>query len=74
MTARYGLQGARSRELLTLGGRVLVHDNATELEYLIAGARIVAVPSDIPDEQTMPISAHPELGHISWPLRKADFR
>jgi hypothetical protein len=71
---RYGLQGAVSRELLTYGGRVLVHDNAAELGFLIAGARVVTVPRDIPPEQTLPICAHPELAGLRFPLRREDFR
>jgi hypothetical protein len=71
---RYGLQGATSRELLTYGGRVLVHDNAVELGFLVAGAEVVTVPRDIPPEQTLPISVHPELTGLRWPLRREDFR
>ncbi len=74
MKPRYGLQGTNSGELLTLGGRVLVHDNSAELAFLTAGARIVTVPGDIPDEQTLPISAHPEFAGVTWPLRKDEFR
>lgn len=71
---RYGLQGPVSRELLTFGGRVLVHDSAAELGYLVPGVRVVTVPRDIPPEQTLPISAHPGLAGVRFPLRKDDFR
>lgn len=74
MSARYGLQGLVSRELLTYGGRVLVHDNPHELGFLVPDARVVTVPRDIPPEQTMPISAHPGLAGVRFPLRKGDFR
>lgn len=71
---RYGLQGEISRELLTYGGRVLVHDNPAELAFLVTGARVVTLPRDIPPDQTLPIKFHPELSNLRWPLRKADFR
>jgi hypothetical protein len=71
--SRYALQGETSKELLTYGGRVLVHDNPTELEFLIAGARVVAVPRDIPPDQTMPVRYHPSLVSVRWPLRREDF-
>ena len=74
MSARYGLQGPVSRELLTCGGRVLVHDNPHELAFLVPGVRVVSVPRDIPPEQTMPISAHPGLAGVRFPLDRRDFK
>lgn len=74
MSGRYGIQGPVSGELVTYGGRVLVHDNAAELGFLLPGARVVTVPRDIPTEQTMPISAHPELAGVRFPLDRRDFR
>jgi len=71
---RYGLRGPVSRELLTYGGRVLTHNSVAELEFLIPGAQVVTVPRDIPPEQTMPISAHPELTGLRFPLDRRDFR
>jgi hypothetical protein len=71
---RYGLFGARSRDFLTYAGRVLVHDNPDELGFLVAGATVRAVPPSVPDDQTLPITAHPELADVRWPLRKDDFR
>lgn len=71
---RYGLYGSRSRDFLTYGGRILVHDNRDELAFLITGAAVRELPRDIPDEQTLPMSAHPELAAVRWPLRRGDFR
>lgn len=71
---RYGLQGVTSGELITYGGRVLVHDNPAELAFLIAGARVVTIPRGVSVEQTLPIAAHPELAGLRWPLRREDFR
>jgi hypothetical protein len=71
---RYGLFGAQSRDFLTYGGRVLVHDNPDELAFLIEGATVRAVPPSIPDALTLPITAHPELTGVRFPLSRRDFR
>jgi len=72
--SRYALQGAVSRDLLTFGGRVLVHDNRAELEFLTDGARVVECPRDIPPEQTLPIRHHPQFAAVQWPLDRRSFR
>lgn len=73
--SRYALQGATSRDLLTFGGKVLVHDNAAELEFLMAGdVRVIECPRDLPPEQTLPIRYHPQLAAVTWPLTKEQFR
>jgi hypothetical protein len=75
MTAeRWALQGETSRELLTWRGRVLVHNHRGELEFLIAGARPVRCPRDIPNEQTIPLPLHPQFQHHRFPLRREDYR
>ncbi len=74
MTARYALAGDISGDLLSYGGRVLVHNDPHELGFLITGARVVTLPRDIPDDQTLPISAHPEMAGVRFPLVKGDFR
>jgi hypothetical protein len=73
--SRYALQGALSRDLLTWNGRVLVHDNAAEMEFLFAGdVRVIPCPRDIPPEQTLDIRFHPQLASVTWPLTKEQFR
>lgn len=73
--SRYALQGTVSRDLITYCGRVLVHDNKAELEFLFTGdVRPVECPRDIPPEQTLPIRFHPQLAAVRWPLSKEQFR
>lgn len=73
--SRYALQGTTSRDLLTYGGKVLVHDNAAEMAYLFAGdVRVIDCPRDIQPEQTLPIRYHPQLAAVTWPLDKEQFR
>jgi hypothetical protein len=73
--SRYALRGAVSRDLLTFGGRVLIHDNRPEMEFLFTGdASVVECPRDIPPEQTLAIRHHPDLAAVQWPLTKEQFR
>lgn len=73
--SRYALQGALSRDLLTWNGRILVHDNAAEMEFLFTGdVRVIDCPRDIPPDQTLQIRFHPQLASVTWPLTKEQFR
>jgi len=76
MSKRYAMVGAVSGEPLSYGGLILVHDNPAEMEWLLSGTRNRAVElgDQIPDYDTMPLSQHPDLAKISWPLRREDFR
>jgi hypothetical protein len=75
MATRYALQGAVSRDLLTWNGRVLVHDDRAEMEFLFAGdVRVIECPGNIPPEQCLEIRYHPDLASIQWPLDRRDFR
>jgi len=68
---KYAIKGAASGELLTFQGRILVHDNRGELEWLFPGEQIVLYSGALP---TMPICDHPDMAAVQWPLRKEDFR
>ena len=74
MSKRYGLYGDVSHDFLTLDGRVLVHDNAAELAFLVIGATPRELPSSFPADQTLPIRLHPDLAAVRWPLDRRDFR
>ncbi|MEU5448659.1 hypothetical protein [Streptomyces californicus] len=74
MTALYALAGSISGELLTHGGKVLVHGDRAELEALVVGARAIPFPPSIPIEDTKRLRDHPGLAHLRWPLRKEDLR
>lgn len=72
---RYGLYGPVSRDFLTYGGRVLWHSDAAELAYLVPkGAVVREIPPSIPPELTLPISQHPRMAAVTWPLDKRNFR
>ncbi len=72
----YCLIGDRSNELITLGGRLIVHDNKHELALLMTGVRIVPVPLSAGDklEHFVPIAALEENTALLWPLSPLDFR
>jgi hypothetical protein len=66
MTTLYGLYGENSHDFLTLGGRVIVHDHAGEMQHLFPDARIREVPQDIRGDQTLSVRQHPDLCSIAW--------
>ncbi len=73
--AKYGVMGAKSRDFLTWQGRVIVHDNKAELEYLIKGeVRVMELPRDWPTDQTIPLPQHPDFASHRFPLTKDQFR
>ncbi len=74
MTARWALEGPVTRDLLTWGGRVIVHDSLAELEWLLDGVRIVRCPAAIPPEQVIGLRWLPQYEGVSWPLRRSEWR
>ncbi|MFD9223816.1 hypothetical protein ACFWDI_28385 [Streptomyces sp. NPDC060064] len=74
MTTRWALEGPTSHDLLTYGGKVIVHGNRHELEWLMANARVVQCPRSIPPEQTIELRFHPQFEGVSWPLRREEWR
>lgn len=68
------MAGAMSGDLLTWHGRVLIHGDRDELEYLFTDMRVVDCPREITPEQTMPIAAHPDMAAVRFPLDRRDFR
>lgn len=77
-TGLFALFGPVTGDLLTFGGRPIVHDNREELEWLLPGARVVRVTErDLRTRSPltpMPLREHPALAHLSWPLNREEFR
>lgn len=71
---RWGLYGEHSRELLTYHGRVIVHPDRAELEYLFPRARVREVPPTFRADQVTPLAQHPDMSCVRFPLRRSDFR
>lgn len=74
MSTRWALEGPVSRDLLTHGGRVIVHNSRPELEWVMAGVRIVECPRSIPPEQTIGLRWLPQFEGVTWPLRREEWR
>lgn len=70
----YGLWGPSSREFLTFLGRVLVHDNKAEMEWLFPGCPIREVPPSFTSDMCISITQHPDLVNTTFPLKRSDFR
>lgn len=68
---RYAIKGPVSGELVTYGGRILVHGDRGEMEFLFPAARVVPYGGDLP---TLPIRDHPHMASVRWPLNREDFR
>lgn len=74
MSRRYAVAGPVSGELMSYHGRILVHPDRAELEWLLADQRVVEVPAHIPAEQTMPWAQHPQMAAVTFPLDRRDFQ
>lgn len=70
---RFALLGGRTGELLSYGGRVLVHGNRHEMEWLFPNTRIVRVTDGDLGQPVMRLADHPGLQHVRFPLRRTDF-
>jgi hypothetical protein len=73
MTRTFALKGGVSGELISWQGRVLVHDNPRELQYLFPKMEVVEIPVNPDGRPTMWVGDHPELATVQWPLDPKDF-
>ncbi|GAA4992667.1 hypothetical protein WHI96_07920 [Pseudonocardia tropica] len=71
---RFGLYSPALREFFTYAGRVIVHDDRAELEFLCPGTPVREVPPSIPASQTLPVRLHPDFASVTWPLTRNQFR
>lgn len=62
-------------DLLSYGGKTLVHNSRAELEFLLTGnIRIVPCPPSIPPEHALELRFHPQFSHHQFPLRREAYR
>lgn len=64
----YCLVGRVTGDLLSWKGRVLVHEDKAELEYLFPANRVVELPSIYAEDLTMPLKFHPDMEAVQFPL------
>jgi hypothetical protein len=67
----YGMVGPNSGDLLTYGGKVIVHNNRSEMEFLFKNVRIARVNNV---DCAMKLEEHPGMANVSFPLNRKDFR
>lgn len=65
--------GGRSGELLSYGGRVLVHNDRGEMEFLFPNQRVIRLTDGTLGQPEMRLRDHPGLSQVRFPLRREDF-
>lgn len=73
MTRRFALQGETSKTTLTYQGRVIVHTDRDEMEYLFPGTKVIEIGSATPETDTISLRQHPGTCHLKFPLERSDF-
>jgi len=71
--SRYVLLGGRTGEPLSFGGKVLVHTDRNEMEWLFPKTRVIRITDGDFGQPTMRLQDHPDLRHVRFPLRREDF-
>lgn len=73
---RFGLVGSKTRDFLTYNGKVIVHSDRDELEFLVPTHKgmVREVPPSMPVDQCLPIKFHPDFESVRWPLDRRQFR
>jgi hypothetical protein len=77
----WAMAGHKTGEILSYGGRMVVHPVRHELEWLIGDtARVVQLCGDNPEEVSaiygrpaMLFKDHPDNSNVRWPLDRRDF-
>ena len=66
----YGIWGENSRAFLTSGGRVIIHHNRAEMQFLFPHNTIKEVWVSPDPAKTISLRFVPGLKPIHWPRRK----
>jgi hypothetical protein len=74
MTRRYALIGARSGTALTHNGKMIVHTDRAEMEFLFpSGCKVVEIGPATPESDTVTLQQYPDTCHIVFPINRDDF-
>lgn len=68
----YAVIGNRTREPFTFAGKVILHTNRAEMEFLFPFNKVVE--TKVAPEYGMLLEDHPDMTAVRFPLRKEDFR
>lgn len=70
----YAAVGLISNELLSFNGRVLVHDNREEIEWLLSGIKTIKLPKVDIGRPLMRLKDHPDIPKlVKWPLDRKEW-
>jgi hypothetical protein len=69
---RYAMWGRHSQSWISFQGRVIVHDDKGEMEFLFPGS-VVRPISGLREEDMMTIKDHPGCIDFQWPIKREDF-
>lgn len=64
----YCLIGRTTNEPLSYRGRVIVHGDKAEMEYLFPNNRVVKLPAFYGEDLTIPLTFHPDMDVVKFPL------
>ena len=67
---KYVLVGRTTKDALSYKGKILVHDNAEELQFLFPNERVAPLPSYYDDSLTMALKDHPDMQTVKFPLNQ----
>lgn len=76
----FAIEGRTTKEILTFNGRMVLHHDRRDLEYLFPGERIVmlrgytrAECAQLYGRPAMLLKDHPDMAAVSWPLNPKEF-
>lgn len=65
---KYVLVGRTTKDALSYRGKIIVHDNKAELEFLFPNERVAPLPKYVDSSLTIALKDHPDMDSIQWPL------
>lgn len=73
--SRYFALASKSRyKYITSGGRVIIHDNRHEMEFLFPNNTVIPFNGNPSPDDTIALFAVPGMEAVTFPIRKEDFR
>lgn len=69
-TKQYCLIGRTTAQPLSYRGRVIVHGDKRELEFLFPNERVAPLPSYYDESLTMALKDHPDMDAVVFPLEE----
>lgn len=74
MNRYYALASNSRYKYITSGGRVIIHDNRREMEFLFPRNTVVPFNGNPSPDDTIALFAVPGMEAVTFPIREADFR